>query len=69
MSTNPYRPPETHGDPPPRGSSRNLGPVTLWTSIVFALQAVLMFGMGLSLALVPSLLSTLADPEATPTGH
>jgi hypothetical protein len=69
MSTNPYRPPENLGERPPERVSRNLGRITLWTSIVFALQAVLMFGMGLSLALVPSLLSTLADPEATPTGH
>lgn len=47
MSSNPYQPPES-GSSPSRFVIRDLGPVTLWTTILFSLEAVFLLLMGLA---------------------
>lgn len=48
MSSNPYRPPESGGAWAAPVLPRNLGPVTLWTTIVFLSQAGFLFSIGLA---------------------
>jgi hypothetical protein len=45
MSENPYQPPESRGVRVSRILPRDLGPVTLWTTIVYSLEAVSLLSM------------------------
>jgi hypothetical protein len=74
MSSNPYQPPESRGVRVSRILPRDLGPVTLWTTIVFSLQTVLLLSMGVAALFMgqpsggdapsPSPEETLSAPEA-----
>ena len=73
MSSNPYQPPQSRDARVSRILPRDLGPVTLWTTIVFSLQAVLLLSMGVAALFMgqpsggdapsPSPEETLSAPE------
>jgi len=65
MSSNPYQPPEWRDARPAPILPRTLGPVTLWTTIVFSLNAVLLFSMGVA-ALFMGQPSGVGAPSRSP---